>query len=418
MKKLKILILSDYAFTKGGAERVAILSAIGLSKKGHEVAFFSAVGPVDDELSKAGLKEVICLNQKDILDNPNKFIAMLSGIYNWKAIGRLRKLFTCWVPDIAHVHGVSKALSWAPINLIYSHKISIIYTLHDYGLLCPNLGIYNFRAERVCEYYKPGYEFKCLTENCDKRSYAQKIWRWLRYYIVKNIFKINKKVDGYISVSKFIGELASKYLVVDRLNRVIYNPVEINENILKECKNNDKKGINFLYVGRLSLEKGIDLLLNVMGEVDANLTIIGDGELMNVCEDYDKRLGKEKIKILGYRSRKEIFTTMQKSSALVLPSRCMEPAPLVIAEAAYNCLPSIVADHGGLVEFVKDGVNGLHFKAGSKESLRESMEIIIKNPPLSRKLGKRARKIIDELGLSIDDNLKRLEKYYADILEI
>jgi glycosyltransferase involved in cell wall biosynthesis len=140
MKKLKILILSDYAFAKGGAEKVAITSSTGLAGKGHEVVFFSAVGPVDDELLKTDLKELICLNQKDILDNPNRLNAVLSGIYNWKAIRRLKRLFSRWIPDIAHIHGVSKALSWAPINLINYYKIPIVYTLHDYGLICPNLG--------------------------------------------------------------------------------------------------------------------------------------------------------------------------------------------------------------------------------------------------------------------------------------
>jgi len=418
MKKLKVLILSDYAFTKGGAERVAISSTIGLSQKGHEVVFFSAVGPINDELIEAGLKKVICLNQKDILDSPNKFIAMLSGIYNWRAVRELKKLLSCWIPDIVHVHGVSKALSWAPINIIYPYNIPIVYTLHDYGLVCPNLGIYNFKTEKVCEYYKPGYKLKCLVVNCDKRSYTQKLWRWIRFFIVRNIFKINKKVSGYVAVSKFIGEMADKYIAGDKPVRVIYNPVETCEDRPNKCSNNDKKGINFLYVGRLSQEKGIDLPLGVMSRVDASLTVIGDGELMNICKDYSRKLGSEKIRVLGFQGRKRIFTEMQRSDALILPSRCMEPAPLVLAEAAHNDLASIVANHGGLVEFVKDGINGLHFKAGSEESLRESMEKIIKNPSLSRELGRRARKIIDESGLNIDNHLKKLEKYYADILGI
>jgi len=418
IKKIKILILSDYAFTKGGAERVAISSAIGLSQKGHEVVFFFAVGPISDELTEAGLKEVICLNQKDILDSPNKFIAMLSGIYNWKAVRELKKLLSCWIPDIVHVHGVSKALSWAPINIIYSHNIPIVYTLHDYGLICPNLGIYNFKTEKVCEYYKPRYKLKCLVVNCDKRSYAQKLWRWIRFFIVRNIFKINKKVSGYVAVSKFIAELADKYIAGDKPVRVIYNPVETGEDRPKKCSNNDKKGINFLYVGRLSQEKGIDLLLEVMCEVDAGLTIIGDGELMNICMDYARRLGKEKIRILGFQNIKKIFDEMQKSSALILPSILMEPAPLVLAEAAYNCLPSIVADHGGLIEFVKDGVNGLHFKAGSKKSLIKSMESIIKNPALSRRMGQKAREIIARKDLSIENHLNKVEKYYDYILAI
>lgn len=418
MKKLKILILSDYAFTKGGAERVAISSAKGLSQKGHEVVFFSAAGPIDDELSKAGLKEVICLNQKDILDNPNKFIAMISGIYNWRAVRRLKKLFSYWVPDIAHIHGVSKALSWAPINLIYSYKIPIIYTLHDYGLLCPNLGIYNFKTEKVCEYYKPGYRFKCMMENCDKRNYAQKIWRWLRYYIVRNIFRINKKVTGYISVSNFIGKLARKYLAGNKPVRFIYNPVEINEDILKECNSIGKKGINFLYVGRLSLEKGIDLLLSVMSEVDANLTIIGDGELMNICIDYARRLGEERIRILGFQNRKKIFTEMRKNDALILPSRCMEPAPLVLAEAAYNYLPSIVADHGGPAYYIKDGINGLCFQAGNAGSLVEAMKKIINDNRLSKKLGENARKTFESYSSNIDAHVLKLEKFYKKIINI
>jgi glycosyltransferase involved in cell wall biosynthesis len=418
MKKLKILILSDYAFAKGGAEKVAITSSTGLAGKGHEVVFFSAVGPVDDELLKTDLKELICLNQKDILDNPNRLNAVLSGIYNWKAIRRLKRLFSRWIPDIAHIHGVSKALSWAPINLINYYKIPIVYTLHDYGLICPNLGIYNFKKEKVCEYYKPGFKFKCMIENCDKRNYAQKIWRWLRYYIVKNIFRINKKINGYVSVSRFMEGLAGEYLKGYGPVRVIYNPVELNKKKLEKCRDHKETGINFLYVGRLSLEKGIDLLLNVMSEVDANLTIIGDGELAGMCEKYARNLGKEKMKILGYRSREEIFAIMQRSSALVLPSRCMEPAPLVLAEAAYNCLPSIVADHGGLVEFVKDKVNGLHFEAGNRESLKNTLEKVIRNPSLLRVMGREARRVVDKQGLDIDNHLRKLEKYYYDILGI
>ena len=84
MKKLKVLILSDYAFAKGGAEQVALASAVGLARNNHEVVFFSAVGTVSEELKSCNLKEIICLNQRDILDNPSKLKAMISGIYNFE----------------------------------------------------------------------------------------------------------------------------------------------------------------------------------------------------------------------------------------------------------------------------------------------------------------------------------------------
>ncbi|MCL4386142.1 MAG: glycosyltransferase, partial [Cyanobacteria bacterium] len=150
MKKLKILILNDYAYVEGGAGKVAIESAINLSKRGHEVIFFSAVGPVSPELIGGSLKKIICLNQNDILNSKNKLFSVFSAAYNWQAVKSLKKLFLEWIPDIAHFHGVSKALSWAPINSIYSFKIPIVYTLHDFGLLCANLGIYDFKADKPC----------------------------------------------------------------------------------------------------------------------------------------------------------------------------------------------------------------------------------------------------------------------------
>jgi len=417
MRVSKILVLSDYAFIKGGAERVAISSAMGLSKSGYEVVFFSAVGPVDDELAKSGLKEIICLGQKDILDNSDKFDALLSGIYNWRAVKGLKKLFSYWVPDVVHIHGVSKALSWGPINLLYKRRFPVIYTLHDYGLICPNMGIYNFRKDEICPYYMRGKTFKCFFTNCDKRSYSHKLWRWLRYFITRKIFRVDKKISGYVAVSRFMEKIISENLILSKPVRTIYNPVVTGDDVPGRCVDKAATDLTFLYVGRLSPEKGIDILLEVMCEIDARLTIIGDGELMDLCKDYAGRLGKEKIRILGYQNRERIFTEMRKSSALILPSRSVEPAPLVPLEAAYNCLPSIVADHGGIKEFVEDRITGLYFKAGSKESLRRSMGRIIENPLLAERMGRKAREFVAGKGLSVGDYIKKIDNYYADITD-
>ena len=99
MNHLKILIFNDYAYIEGGAGKVAIESAIKLAEKGHEVIFFSAVGPVSDLLSNSSISKVICLNQKDILTNPSKLKSIFSGIYNKKAVDRLKNLLSGWKPD-------------------------------------------------------------------------------------------------------------------------------------------------------------------------------------------------------------------------------------------------------------------------------------------------------------------------------
>lgn len=417
MKKLKILVLSDYAFTKGGAEKVAISSACGLVDRGNEVVFFSAVGPIDKDLKNKQFKEIICLNQKDILDEPNKLKSVFFGIYNLNAVRNLKRLFSRWRPDIVHLHGLSKALSWAVINTVFSYKIPIVYTLHDYGLVCPNLGIYDFRRAKVCEYYKRGYSFKCLVTNCDKRNYIQKLWRWQRFFINRHIFKINKKISGYIAVSNFIKELIESNIKINSTIKIIYNPVQkFNINNINIKQSFTKEKVIFLFVGRLSEEKGIDLLLEAISKVNAILYIIGDGELMGKCLEESKKSAKNKINVLGYKEKETIEEYMKKSDFLVLPSKCMEPAPLVIGEAASNFLPSIVANHGSLKEFVDDGINGYYFLAGNVESLVKVMNRIISDPALSKMLGKNAKEIIKKFSFDMSSHLDQLEKYYLDII--
>ena len=119
---------------------------------------------------------------------------------------------------------------------------------------------------------------------------------------------------------------------------------------------------------------------------------------------------------MGYQSKDIIYKEMRKSIALVLPSRCMEPAPLVIGEAAYNRLPAIVADHGGLTEFVDDRVNGVYFKAGDVNSLTRSMNYFISKPGKTIELGMKAYDIINDLGLDLDSHLDHIIQYYIDIL--
>ena len=418
MKKIKVLVLNDYAYVEGGAGRVAIDSSIKLAIENNDVVFFSAVGPVSNELKEALFRKTICLNQKDILSNPNKLDAFIKGIHNYNATRELKKLFNEWKPDIVHIHGVSKALSWATIKTIRSFNIPIIYTLHDFGLICPNMGIYNFRKDILCDYYKKGRGVRCLITNCDKRSYSQKLWRWIRFFYNVRILKIKNAISGYIAVSDFVYDFFKEYLPQDVLFEVINNPIEYNVSDLKKC-GNLKKGdpVVFLYVGRLSKEKGLDVLLEAVRGLNAKLTIVGDGELMPIAMQYAKEFGKDRINILGWQSMEVIAEQMKKSSVLVLPSRVLETSGIVAMEAARFCLPSIVSERGGQTGFVKDDINGLYFKAGDVRSLRDVMEKLINKEDLRYRLGSGARKMLEKKGMKIDRHIESLMNFYREVID-
>ena len=417
---MKILIINDYAYIEGGAGKVAISSAIGLADKGHEVVYFSAVGPMSDELKKSNIKKIICLDQKDILTNKNKIYAMLSGIRNIAAINKLKELLSKWNPDISHIHGVSKALSWAVIDYIFKRQIPVIYSLHDFGLLCPNMGLYDFKNCRQCSLYKSKTYFKCLVTDCDKRSYTQKLWRWIRFFYTRNFIRVRRKISGYIAVSFFIADFFKKYLNPGSRIKVIYNPIEpIDENDFKQkiyVKDFNDNLTTFLFVGRLSTEKGIDLLLKAITEVDARLIIIGDGELFDDCLRMSDSLEKNKVTVYKWQSEEKKIEFILNSDMLVLPSLVMETAGIALLEAKKYGTAAIVSDIGAFKEFIKDNEDGLFFQAGSKDSLINAMNKIIKNPGLAAELGNNARINFKNYNGSINEHTECLLRFYNEVI--
>src|SRR5271168_3056156 len=82
---MEVLVLNDFCSINGGAAYVAITSARELAERGHQVTFFGPVGPVAKELDHPNIR-AICLDQKDILRNPNRFEAVIQGVYNRKVV--------------------------------------------------------------------------------------------------------------------------------------------------------------------------------------------------------------------------------------------------------------------------------------------------------------------------------------------
>lgn len=416
---MKILVFNDYAYIEGGAGKIAIESAKKLAEKGNEVIFFSAVGPISKELSESSIKETICLGQKDLINSSNKLSSMISGIYNFSAVKRLKMLLSEWKPDIAHFHGVSKALTWALINVVNSYEIPSICTLHDFGLLCPNMGLYNFRAGKPCYLYEKDKAIKCLFTSCDKRSYSEKLWRYFRFYYTKNILKINNKINGYIAVSNFVNDIFENYLPAYKKVKVINNPVKVidTNNIARASSEIKNLKTTFLYIGRLSAEKGIELLLEAVKNLDVKLIIIGSGEMYGLCNDYAEKIGKEKLEVLGWLEEERIYNLMTRAQAIVLPSKVMETSGIIVKEAAGYYLPSIVPGQGGIAEFVMDGVNGLYFKSGDKNSLIKALQKFIDDSTLSKKLGINARKSYEDYLTKTLGYIEEVENFYKEIIK-
>jgi glycosyltransferase involved in cell wall biosynthesis len=402
---LHIIIINDFAYINGGAGQIALNSAISLAKKGYSVTLFTAVLPIMPELCTNNLK-VVCTNQHEILNNPNRLKAAIQGIWNFKSARLMSQLLQTLNPShtIIHVHSWTKALSSSIIRKAIRKGFKVVCTLHDYFTACPNGGFFNYPENEIC-HLKP-LSIECLLENCDARSYSQKLWRFGRQLVQKKIGLIPRKIHHFITVSKFSRSILEPFLPLNAKIYEVENPIDIT----KGESTNVEKNTSFIFVGRLSKEKGPDLFAKAASILEYEAIFVGDGELRrNVLQIYSS------AKVTGWLLHNRVIEQLKSARALIFPSKCYETQGMVVLEAASLGIPAIVADTSAAREMVINGETGLWFKGGNSEDLIEKMNIL-NTPDKAKKMGQKAYDVFWSNPPTMEKHVEELEKVYKDIL--
>lgn len=398
-----IVIINDCAYVSGGAGKVAFMSAKALASLGYRVIAFTAAGPIDQFLIDASV-EVICLGQKDILQEKNKLKAMMQGIWNNLAYTRFKELLQTLDPTttVLHFHGWSKSLSSSVLSAASEFSFPVVVTMHDYFLHCPNLGLYNYRTQQIC--HKTPSSFCCYVSNCDSRNYVIKLWRSVRGMVQKCILrKFRKRIDFI-----YIGE-TNKKVSMPSLDRYahswnfVQNPIDLNLHNPVEITKNDK----YLFVARLSAEKGIEMFCEALTQLELKGIVLGDGPLRaNIEKKYPN------IEFAGWVTGKEMDAKIRECKALLFPSLWYEGAPLTIPEMLSYGIPCIVPDQCAASELIEDGKNGFIFKSGNLESLKEVVLKFENTDILS--IQNYIKKTFDCKKYSLERHIEILLKVYND----
>ena len=394
-----VVTVCDYGKIEGGAAKVAIESAIALANIVEESILFCAVGPVDKRLKDKNVK-VIYLNQYDILNNPNRLNAIIQGIWNRKAKRELKKLLSDKSTEetIIHVHSWTKAISSSIFKIVEKMGFKTVITVHDYFLACPNGGFFNYKNLKVCN-AKP-LLLGCLACNCDSRSYIHKVWRVVRQVVQNNSIKKRNNLS-YIFISDFSKEILDKYIKCGKLYR-INNPIEIK----KRTKVAVDKNNTYLYVGRLSEEKGVRLFCKAVSDLNLKATVVGDGYLMNeLSESYPE------IEFTGWQNYDGVRKYILQARCLIFPSLWYETFGLTILEAAAFGVPSIVSDCCVGKTLTSDK---LVYSSDDFNDLIKKIKIASDDDKI-RELGAFAYAMYDKLNYTFDVYINELIKIYNEL---
>jgi glycosyltransferase involved in cell wall biosynthesis len=323
MQVKNVIIVNDFNYTQGGASKVAIDTAKLLKQEGFRVIFFSAVNKEDDE--KIEGVEYISTNQDEALKEKNKIKGSLNGIYNLKAKKELKKLLKTLdrTTTIIHVHGWTKALSCSVFDVAFKMKFKVVLTLHDYFTACPNGGYFDYKENKICK-RKP-LSWQCIKCNCDSRNYIFKLYRLVRQFVQNKIVKLPKKIKYAIGISDLSIDILKSTLNKNIQLKKIYNPIDFDENVEKV---DYTKNEYYLYVGRISKEKGVDVFCQAVTELGLKGIAVGDGtEKERLETEYPN------IEFTGWKNSNGVKKYMKGAKALIFPSLCYETAGLTILEA-------------------------------------------------------------------------------------
>lgn len=403
---MKIIILNDYAYINGGISQVALSTAVALANQGQDIILFTAVGPIASFLRDIPNLRLICLQQYDILNDPIRIRAAINGIWNWKARNILREELKKCNKDttVVHVHACAKALSSSCVNLAIKEGYAVIYHLHDYGVVCPNMGFYNYLNNRSCELLPMGR--KCILENCDSRSYSHKCWRVIRQWVQYNIGGIPQKIHC-IYISKFSYRILKKFLDKKQKSFFLENPIDVE----KEERVKVEENKYFVFIGRLSPEKNPVFLAKVAKQMKLPMIFVGSG----ICKENIRNIYPES-QITGWLEKTEINNILKKTRCLIFPSSWYETQGLVVFEAMARGIPCIVTRDCAASEGVVDGENGFLFTGNNSLDLEMKIKKL-RNDSLVQSMGRKAYEYFWKERRGMERHVKELLMIYENVLK-
>lgn len=404
---MKIIILSDYAFINGGNAQIALSTAVALAKKNYSVTLFAGVGPVANFLKNIPNLKVICLNQYDILSDPNRMRAIINGLWNFKARREFKFLLKNFDTKntIIHIHSCSKVLSSSCIQIANKMGFKMLYHLHDYGIACPNMGFYNYRQQKICRLNPLG--MKCIMTNCDSRHYIHKVWRIVRQWIQKNIGGMPKNLN-YIYISHFSYSILRPFLNENNKAYYVSNPI----NIEKKDRIEVEKNKEFIFIGRLVPEKNPILLAKVAKKMNLSVTFIGSGP----CENEIKKIYSS-AKVTGWLDKREIEKILENVRCLIFPSNWYECQPLVVLECMAKGIPCVSSKNCASSESIIEENTGLLFLNNDLIDLENNL-IKCKSDNYIKMLSENAYKFYWNENYKMDRYILKIINIYDEILNL
>lgn len=397
---MKILMVNKFLHPNGGSETYIFKLGEYLASQGHEVQYFG----MEHEGRCVGNRANSYTSDMDFHGGSklSKLTYPIKTIYSSEARNKIRLVLDDLKPDVVHLNNFTYQITPSVILEIVKwrnetkRQCKIIFTAHDYNLVCPNHMLNNPNTHLNCERCLGGHFLNCTKGKCIHGSTAKSAvgtiegyyWKWRKTY---------KYIDSVICCSEFMKTKMDSNPLFEGKTVALHNFVD-----KVEWKNSEKKDY-VLYFGRFSQEKGIGTLIEVCKSLPSiQFIFAGTGPL----EDRIRDVGN--IKNVGFKTGAELEKLIREARFSIYPSEWYENCPFSVMESQMYGTPVLGADIGGIPELIKIGVTGELFKAGNRADLNRKVEDLWKDKDRVTKYSENCKTI------DFDD----IEHYYEKLMSI
>ena len=369
---MKILMVNKFLYPKGGAETYVLKLGKFLQERGHQVQYFGMSHPKNVVGNEVGAYTAPLDLKQSAARN---LTAPFRIIYSAAARREIRKVLDSFSPDVVHLNNIQFYLTPSIILETKKYmddtgrKVRIVYTAHDYQLICPSHGLFDTNIQ-ICEKCLGGNYTHCLRTKCVKNSRAKSFlgmldayfWSWSKAYsyvdtIICCSEFLKKKLD---SQPRFRSKTVALHNFVDEVSAV-----EV-----------QKEGY-VLEFGHLCRDKGTLTLLEAARRMpQVQFVFAGYGE----AEEEIRKLPNAEY--VGFKTGRNLEMLIRRAAVSVYPSEWYENCPFSVIESQMYGTPVIASRMGGIPELVDEGVTGELFEAGNAAELEEKLKKVLNDPGL------------------------------------
>ena len=385
---MRILHIDKYLHRKGGATGYMLDLAELQRHRGDVVEFFAMDDP---ERNPEATYQDQFPSYVEFEPAPSGLRSRAAGfgrmVWSTSARRGMARVLDDFQPDVVHLHTIYHQISPSILAPMRRQRVPVVMTVHDHKLVCPSYSRLDHGSP--CDACLNGSLLEAVKRRCKDDSFAASAALMVETGLHRMLGAYDP-VSVFICPSHFVADsMAQAGVFTDRVRHLRH----FFDASTLPAREGSGEGI--VAAGRLSMEKGFDLLIDAMAQLpDAKLRIVGDGPEDDALRAQAARVAPDRVHFTGRLPKEGVLAELRTARVAVIPSRWYENQPLAVIEAMGSGVAPVVTNLGGSPEMVDHGVDGW-IASPQVASLADALRAPLANADLAAVAGRAARARIE-----------------------